>query len=275
MDTKPLYRFIRMLLLIFTLGAASSAAMAENRSDIWWNPAEAGRGLVVIDHETNLFMVWCTYLPNGLAVWYAIPGGTLSADGRVFEGAYYRTASVGYGEVQAASLTRMGLVRIDFGPEDLPQGTARYTLMPTSGSVEVHELTRQSFGTGSPQWGTDATDLWIDRENDGWGVATIQHGADIFGVVFTYEYSGNPTWFVAPAQRAAGTSQFDGLLYATKASAGSFDPGQVQVSNAGFATMRFFGTTNDPRPSIMQFDMAAAWVPTPNMVRLFFGRERP
>jgi hypothetical protein len=264
MRTNPLLHFLRFILVAMMLATANAAA--ENRSDLWWNPAESGRGLIVIDHETNIVAVWCTYVSNGAAIWYVIPGGTLSADGRVFEGTYYRTATMGYGEVSDAGADRMGTARIEFGSGDLA-----YTMIPTSGPAESHQLTRHPFGTGSPAWGTDATDMWWDLQNPGWGVAVIQHGGDLLAVVLTYDYRGGPVFFVAPVlQQAAVGEGYDGKLYATQAAAGTFDPASLRVAEVGTASMRFSPLVGGTRPELMNFAMDAAWVPQPVLRRLPF-----
>jgi hypothetical protein len=265
-----------------SLAAACLAAKAENRSDLWWNPLQAGRGLIVIDHGTDMFLVWCTYGRGGKATWFVVPGGTVSADGRMFQGKYYYTSSVGYGEVQAANVVVMGTATLDFAPEGRAPGWARFTLADDGGNEfsESFDLTRQPFGTGAPSWGSDATDMWWDRENSGWGVAVIQHGSEIFAVVLTYAYAGDPTFFVAPAPRRTDGDRFSEIfaeadVYATSVT-GPFDPSRVRVVDAGTATMRFLSPpTPDPYPTIMEFTMEAAWVPQPKLTRLSFGRSVP
>jgi len=277
MKSNQLNRFLRYLLAAIALSTVHLQAMAENRSDLWWNPAESGRGLIVIDHETDLYVVWCTYTAIGTPTWYVIPGGKLSDDRRVFEGTLYQTYSWGYGEVEMQRALPIGSAMIDFSPEGLAPGSARFSMPTPSGQLETHDLTRLPFGTGSPNWGSDATDLWWDNENVGWGVAVIQHGTDIFAVALTYEYAGSPTFFVAPApQRSAeNPDQFSGTMYATTAAKGPFDPAQVQVHDTGYALMRFATPLGDTRPGTMNFSMEAAWVPQPVLRRLPFGLDRP
>jgi hypothetical protein len=280
MNIARLQHVLRAACLALCLAAASPAVLAENKSDLWWNPAEAGRGLIVIDHETDMFVVWCTY-DWGLPMWFVVPGGTLSDDGRVFEGKLYQTFSVGYGEVQAAQISQIGTARIDFAPGDLPRGQARYTLTSGTGQsqlVETHELTRQAFGSAGTQWGSDATDMWWDRENSGWGVAAIQHGSgDIFAVILTYDYSGNPVFFVSPSRRETEENsvnpvpnQFNGRVYATKPPPGAL----LEVRDAGFALMRLVGPTGGG-PTMMTFDTDVSWVPQHLLTRLPFGRKQP
>ncbi len=109
MHPPRLHRSLRALLLALVIAVASAPALAENKSDIWWNPAESGKGLIVIDHETDLFVVWCSYVEGvGTPRWFVMPGGALSADRRTFEGNVYYTLSIGYGEVQVESVNSFG-----------------------------------------------------------------------------------------------------------------------------------------------------------------------
>ena len=162
-------RCLRALLLAILCAAACGAHAAGNRSDLWWNPAEAGQGLVVIDHETDLFVVWCTY-DWSMPMWFVAPGGTLSADRRTFQGTLYETSSAGDGDVEARTVMPLAQVTIDFAPDGRPQGWLRYTVRwdGYGGIVELHDLTRQAFGSAAPSWKTDATDMWRDpRRPDG------------------------------------------------------------------------------------------------------------
>ena len=281
MNTTRLYHLLRAVLVALVLAAAWRPALAENRSDLWWNPAEAGRGLIVIDHETDLFVVWCTY-NFGYARWFTVPGGTLSADGRTFEGALYETNS----DVSGDATIKLGTAKIDFAPEDLPRGWARYTIRYGTGQnvfVETHDLTRQTFGSGAPAWGADATDIWWDPSNPLWGVAAIQHGADdIFGILLTYDRYGNPTFFVSPSRPEGAANsvtpgtRFGGPIYGTRVlsgPSGPFNPAAVEVWNAGSASMRFSRDATGFTTQ-MEFSTTVRRVGNANLVRLPFGAGR-
>jgi hypothetical protein len=276
MHTTRLNFILRAVLFALSLAAACLSAAAENHSDIWWNPAESGRGLIVIDHETDLFVIWCTYSEFGLPTWLVIPGGNLSADRRTFEGKFYQTFSNG-DDLRASVVSLGGTVTIDFTPGDLPQGWARYTIRYGSGQnvlVETRDLTRQPFGTAAPAWGADATDMWWDPAEPGWGVATIQHGSgDIFGVMLTYDYSGNPTFYAFPSQRES-ENQFAGTLYQTRTPAHTaFDPSQVSVRKIGSSLVSLSGTAAAPATT-MRF-LLDEFKMDRTLVRLPFGRPLP
>ena len=84
----------RLLSCLILLGAP--CALAQNYSDIWYNPAESGWGLTLADHETQLFGVWYTYRADGSPTWFTIPGGTFSQGRRLFSGDLYQTTGPAY-----------------------------------------------------------------------------------------------------------------------------------------------------------------------------------
>jgi hypothetical protein len=70
---------------------ADGAAVSPDRSDLWWGgTAQNGWGITVIQQASTLFPLWFTYDANGVATWYAMPGGTWTATD-TYEGRVYRT----------------------------------------------------------------------------------------------------------------------------------------------------------------------------------------
>jgi hypothetical protein len=281
MPNTRLHHILRYVLFALCVAAASRAT-AENHSDIWWNPAESGQGLIVIDHETDLFVVWCTY-DWSMPMWFVVPGGKLSADRRSFEGTLYEVSSGGDGDVHGAGTIALGTARIDFAPPDLAPGWARFTVAYTVTSPagegtfnETHELTRQPFGTAAPAWGADSTDMWWDPQNPGWGVATIQHGPGaIFGVLLTYDRNGNPTWFALPTQPDTEDFFIGGLVFAGDVYETTFTgmhsalaSSRIGVQKAGSAWMTFMPATVATR---IDFSTDVGYVKRAKLRRLPFG----
>jgi hypothetical protein len=148
--------------------------------------------------------------------------------------------------VVAIQTIHEGTASIDFAPPDLPQGWARFSIRPGSeagATLETHDVARQPFGTDVPAWGFDATDLWWNPGESGWGVAAIQHGSEVFAVMLTYTYSGFPTFYVIPSRRVADDpffeDRFAGSAYYVRApsSLAGFDPASVRAENRGSASM--------------------------------------
>ena len=109
-------------------------------------------------------------------------------------------------------------------------------------------------------------------------MAAIQHGdADIFAILLTYDYNGNPTYLVTPsraAEAAAGdsTKRFTGDVYgmAFLGNHFAFDPSRVTVRREGSATMRF--APDAPGPATLTLSTDALLVPVGDLVRLPFGQ---
>jgi hypothetical protein len=59
------------------------------------------------------------------------------------------------------------------------------------------------------------TDLWWGGASEnGWGVSITQHGATQFNVIYAYDASGKPTWYVMPGGSwDASRSTYSGVLY--------------------------------------------------------------
>jgi hypothetical protein len=88
----------------------------------------------------------------------------------------------------------------------------------------------------------DYTDLWWNEAESGWGLNLIQHPSNIvFGVMYTYESPGRPTWFVLPGGTWTTTFSYTGDLYRVTGPsvAGAFDPLKVQAVKVGTATISF------------------------------------
>jgi lysyl endopeptidase len=94
----------------------------------------------------------------------------------------------------------------------------------------------------------DATDLWYNPSESGWGLNLTQHASgQVFGVWYTYASTGRPLWLVMPggAWSANGTV-FTGQLYkvAGPSYAGTFNPNLVSVRTVGSMQITFSGNDN-------------------------------
>ncbi|HZZ95077.1 MAG TPA: hypothetical protein VFE23_21135 [Usitatibacter sp.] len=245
----------------FILSLACGLCQAANYSDIWWNPAESGWGLTIADHGTNLFGVWYTYRADGKPVWYTIPGGSFSSDRRTFTGDVYVTRGPAY--TQAAfdasqvSATKVGSATFDFAPSGQPAGSVLFSYN-VNGVGRSTRIERMSFGNASPQWGSDATDLWFDPAQSGWGVALAQHGNNVFGLWYAYDTDGQPLWFVVPGVQATSPTTFAGKLYSTTGPYFGnpvFDPSAVKVNEVGTAA---FNANLGAAPASAQCDTGSA-----------------
>ena len=90
----------------------------------------------------------------------------------------------------------------------------------------------------SPDY-ANATGLWWNAGEPGWGLTLSQQGGILFGVLFTYADDGEPSWLVASDMRAQD-GVFGGALYRMSAS-GATAVGRMQVAlaNANEATLEY------------------------------------
>lgn len=81
---------------------------------------------------------------------------------------------------------------------------------------------------------TDASDLWWNPNESGWGINLAQQGNLIFATLYVYGADGRPRWFVASDMQAQQVASgqpynFTGTLYETTGPvfSGPFNPGAV------------------------------------------------
>jgi hypothetical protein len=215
----PLLAAARRIFAAF-LAFAATAAFAANYSDIWWDPAEPGWGLTLADHEINLWAVWYTYRQDGSPTWMFVSGGTFDAGHTRFSGTLYQATGPSWRAAftsRAVTVNPVGSVTLDFAPAGAAGGQATFTY--TVGNVTAtKKIERYPFGNAPSNWGRDATDLWWNPAESGWGIALTQHGSTLFGVWYTYDDTGQPLFVFMPAGIAGTGGQFAGDLFTAQGS---------------------------------------------------------
>jgi hypothetical protein len=96
-----------------------------------------------------------------------------------------------------------------------PLATATYTLRATNVAgtsvAAVHTIPVAAAGPGLRDF---TGHWWGGTTENGWGVTLNQHGQALFGVVYFYDATGEPTWAVMPGGSwNADFSVFTGDLY--------------------------------------------------------------
>lgn len=82
------------------------------------------------------------------------------------------------------------------------------------------------------------SDVWFNRNEQGWGMNTIEQRGTLFITLFVYGPDGRPIWYVASdATLVSGTNRFTGPLYVTNGPyfGGNF-AGAVGVRQVGTIT---------------------------------------
>jgi hypothetical protein len=96
-----------------------------------------------------------------------------------------------------------------------------------------------SLPAAATNFGTDASDLWSNAAEQGWGVNVMQQDDTLFMTFFVYGSNNAPVWYVASAVTYTGTSNgtlsYAGVLYQTAGPwfGGSFNPNNVSARVVG------------------------------------------
>lgn len=88
-----------------------------------------------------------------------------------------------------------------------------------------------SFATPQPR---NATDIWFNAAESGWGLNLVHQGDTLFGTLFVYGPDGQPTWYVA--SNLSGNGVYTGPLYAATGTwfgASRFDAATVTRRQVG------------------------------------------
>ena len=101
----------------------------------------------------------------------------------------------------------------------------------------------------------DPSGLWYDANESGWGLTLDQQGNIVFAVLFVYDASGHPAWYVAssivepnnvdPLPPPGGP--FSGALYRTTGPyfGGAFDPHAVTATQVGTISIGYPDATGE------------------------------
>ncbi len=214
--------------------------------DMWWaGTAENGWGMSLVQHAERLFATLYVYDAKGAPTWFVMPGGSWNDSRTVFTGALYSPRGTPYSSYDASHL--------EVGA---PRGTARLTFQGTEAATLSYEidgvtgskrLERQPFGLSGTWPAEIVSDMWWGgASQNGWGVALLQQYGTLFGVWFTYDASGAPTWFVMPAGawKDSAATTWEGRLYRTTGSpwiGAAYDAAKLASSDAGSFSIRFDG----------------------------------
>jgi|SRR5690349_2156717 len=102
-----------------------------NFTDLWWNPAESGWGVNLVQHPSGIiFATWFVYGPDGKPIWYHIPEGTWTLPNE-YRGPIYRTTGPYFGgafDPSAVTRTLVGSAVIGFDEHDFNRAGFEFTI---------------------------------------------------------------------------------------------------------------------------------------------------
>jgi hypothetical protein len=132
-----------LVAVAFAASTVSSWA-AGTYQDMWWNAAQAGQGINVVQQGNTLFATWFTYNANGDGTWVTLTGpvasGVVTGDLLLFTGPKQGSA---YDPTKVTN-TKVGTAKLTF--TSLYDGTLEWTFNGQSGNLPIK---RFSFGSGA------------------------------------------------------------------------------------------------------------------------------
>lgn len=232
---------------------AHATSYSTDFTDLWWNPAESGWGVNVIQQDDTLFLTFFVYGPDNTARWYVasevLPTNPQPADAVRFSGIVYRTTGPWLGgpfDPLVVGVDPVGTVTITFDSTDT--ATLSYTVdnVPVVKAIERQPVRNTSIG-GSYAGGLVALASQCGNPVDngaldilGTTTATLSEGQVTFRVLFTTS-GGEPAscnFVGAYTQRgrmaAVPSGSFSCLVNGQSANAGVFTMSAVDAQFNGF-----------------------------------------
>ncbi|SMC29990.1 hypothetical protein SAMN02745857_04334 [Andreprevotia lacus DSM 23236] len=184
----------------------------------YWDPAQAGTGLMIEEQGSKAFLGLFVYDDQGNPVWYTATGDLpfLSGPSFSFNATLqsYRGGQPLDSSVSSVPVaTNVGQISVTFS-FDNTIGWKASAVLP-GGRV----MNAQRFQISPDKPITAANNARIERgwywnaSKSGRGWAVEVQGDQVFMVVFHYNADGTPTWNVANANIASGKVQTDLLAY--------------------------------------------------------------
>jgi hypothetical protein len=126
--------------------ASGSRAGVANYQDLWWNPAESGWGLNMVQQGTVIFTTLFTYAPSGRDLWLVGPALRRQADGS-YTGSLFTTTGPRFDASpwREIGVSEVGAMTLRFSAGD--RATLSYTVNGTSVTKNIE---RQVFGSTAP-----------------------------------------------------------------------------------------------------------------------------
>jgi hypothetical protein len=219
----------------------SSVAAVANYTDLWWaGQSENGWGISINQHGNVQFNILFVYDNAGKAIWYAMPGCTWNADFTACNGALYKPSSSAlnnYNPAQFAANPSVGSATFQYTGSGT--GLLQYVINGIAGQKSI---SRQSFGPIDNTAGLQVGDMWWagDSQN-GWGVSITQQYRTLFAAWYTYDQSGNATWYTLPGGSWNGNT-YSGKLYTATSSpwlGGTYNPAAFTAQEVGTISFNF------------------------------------
>jgi hypothetical protein len=137
---------INALLLTVLLLLAAVPAKAMDLTDIWYNPAESGWGVNLVQSYDFLFATFFIYGSNGLPTWYTAQM-TWDEASSAFKGPLYATTGTGFAfpwQPGNFSIVPVGNASFALAPNSAYRGTLSYSVTAIGANV-LKQIERQTL----------------------------------------------------------------------------------------------------------------------------------
>jgi hypothetical protein len=141
--SRPVALIVRAVVLAVCL--ASPLARAVDYTDIWFNPAESGWGVNVVQSDNFLFLTFFIYGADNKPTWYT---GQLTWDGTKYTGGLYATQGTNWAVPWiAGNVTTQPVGTATFQPNDLNAYQATLSYIVTGVGTATKSIERQTLTT--------------------------------------------------------------------------------------------------------------------------------
>lgn len=194
-----------------------------NASDIWWNPATSGQGMVLSQTDNLVWGNWYGYDGNGQPRWLnyqgELVGNRVEADLWQFRGPPLGTPW----DPTLVQASVVGSLVITF--DSAVSATFDYTLPGSSDRLAIQPFQPGASGLQNGVWWEAAT--------AGQGLSVVQVEDLIQGGWYTYDRRGDPRWLVFTGTLENGQLNADLLEFTGPALGQAWDPTQLASRGVG------------------------------------------
>lgn len=231
-------KLLMLLMPLILSRGANATAFSTEYTDLWWNPAENGWGVNVIQQDDTLFATLFVYSSSGAPSWYVASGATftgrqgsaLAFSGKLYQttgpwfGGAFNPGAVGIREVGAATFTFTSVV----------DGTLSYSV---DGLTVTKNITRQTWRvnslTGDYIGATIATQSGCAANGQVEEPAIFNVSHSGAGIIFTtFQGSGSCT-YRGTYQQAGRMGAAQGTVSCSDGSQGTFTAFELEVNTIG------------------------------------------
>jgi glucose/arabinose dehydrogenase len=195
----------------------ATAGGPANYTDLWWaGQSEDGWGMTIIQKGATQFNAFYVYDAAGKPVWYTMSGGTWNVDFTRYSGPLYQPRGAPFNAYDVSRFVvgaPVGNASLTFTSANT--ATLEYSIGSQSGTKSISRL---NYGAPDAQAKFNVRDIWwVGPAENGWGINLSQQERTLFAAWYTYDATGNTTWFVMSGGTWFG-SVYSGLLYTATSS---------------------------------------------------------